>query len=536
MYMIQGRFSVRSISKYCHVAKSTVQDYKKRGPPSSRKFFGKSTADSYPASWPEERNLFIQKIEELLQHDTQFSDQKHKDERKIQYLEQEINQKDKSLETKNKKIEEDEEKIRQKDTQLNNIEQAWQKGEEKLNDIFVAQDREIKKWKDKYNEAVKLLDEKQTQPPESPHDVPIITESAPADKETDDSSIKIDNYLLATVGITVVQLIALYLNNSWKKPVALMPKRTPRRFMQQVTPSFDVGFGEGAGQIVPIPLVKEINTSGSPYTGTYDQNDTEYATNESPTFPTPQNTTIRSNSQDIKHGATLGTQTSGDPYTGASYFTSGDNNSSGYTVFTRQQNNAMQPDINNEVIIETNTLETQGAKVYYSSHAEITGSQFNITTLYQPCFYQAAWNYNPLPSKSYISDPWYIQLMEQLKKLEGHAFERYLKRFIEYLGYPVELTKQSYDMGADLIITLPYGQKVVIQAKRHKAHIGPEAVQAAYAAIKIYNANHAIVVTTSQLTTHASTIAEKLGVEYWDCDKLMQILHDHHYYHSPEWE
>lgn len=115
---------------------------------------------------------------------------------------------------------------------------------------------------------------------------------------------------------------------------------------------------------------------------------------------------------------------------------------------------------------------------------------------------------------SVISDP---------EKLTGYEFEKFLKRLFELMGYKVELTKQSQDQGADLIIE-KFGERTAVQAKRHKSKVGNRAVQEVAASMKYYNAHKGMVVITGQFTKQAVTLAASNGIKLIFGNELKELI------------
>ena len=96
----------------------------------------------------------------------------------------------------------------------------------------------------------------------------------------------------------------------------------------------------------------------------------------------------------------------------------------------------------------------------------------------------------------------------------GIEFE---KKLIEEISevYPnarIEPTPKTGDQGADVIILID-GVKIVIQAKKYTGVVGNAAVQEVFAAKEYYEADYAMVVTSSRYTQSATTLAGKIGVE-----------------------
>ena len=95
----------------------------------------------------------------------------------------------------------------------------------------------------------------------------------------------------------------------------------------------------------------------------------------------------------------------------------------------------------------------------------------------------------------------------------GVEFEQRLKAVVlkTFAGAEIQTTPMSGDHGADLLIRL--GSVVVaLQAKRYIGVVGNAAVQEIFAAKQFYDADFAMVVTTSRYTQPAQVLAAKLEV------------------------
>jgi len=110
--------------------------------------------------------------------------------------------------------------------------------------------------------------------------------------------------------------------------------------------------------------------------------------------------------------------------------------------------------------------------------------------------------------------------------MSGRQFERFLGWFFEKQGYHVTSTKKSHDKGADLVLRKS-GECLVVQAKRRKNTIGVQAIQETFTAAAFYQANRALVITSSRFSRPALELANKLGVECWDWERLLQELRNH---------
>ena len=96
----------------------------------------------------------------------------------------------------------------------------------------------------------------------------------------------------------------------------------------------------------------------------------------------------------------------------------------------------------------------------------------------------------------------------------GQLFETYVAVLIGQLGYEVELTAQSHDRGADLIVRVPGrpSPTYCLQCKASAEPVGLSAIQEVYTARALFGADEAVIVTTAGLTTEAGSAAAELRV------------------------
>ncbi|MBU3574163.1 restriction endonuclease [Priestia aryabhattai] len=114
--------------------------------------------------------------------------------------------------------------------------------------------------------------------------------------------------------------------------------------------------------------------------------------------------------------------------------------------------------------------------------------------------------------------------MPYIDKMDGRQFEIYLQILFRHLGYHPEVTKQSGDFGADLI--MEKDEKIVVQAKRYgyKNRVSLSAVQEVYGAKAYYRANQAWVVTNSYYTKQAKELAAACHVKLIDREDLQALI------------
>ena len=109
--------------------------------------------------------------------------------------------------------------------------------------------------------------------------------------------------------------------------------------------------------------------------------------------------------------------------------------------------------------------------------------------------------------------------------MTGEEFEKWLKVRFEELGYKVELTPVTGDMGADLILHSPKGLKIAVQAKKTtKRDIGPKSIGEVLRGIRAYECDKGMVVTNGSFTKSAKREARACNVELWDRDKLLDKI------------
>ncbi|WP_066314558.1 restriction endonuclease [Bacillus sp. FJAT-29814] len=113
---------------------------------------------------------------------------------------------------------------------------------------------------------------------------------------------------------------------------------------------------------------------------------------------------------------------------------------------------------------------------------------------------------------------------EEIDKMTGIQFEEFVENLLKKSGYTnVETTKASGDEGVD-IIAYRNGKKIAIQCKRYKAKISNSAVQQVYSGKSFYDCHEAYVITNSQFTENAVTLARKLKVKLIDRERLFDMV------------
>ena len=109
--------------------------------------------------------------------------------------------------------------------------------------------------------------------------------------------------------------------------------------------------------------------------------------------------------------------------------------------------------------------------------------------------------------------------MEDIDRMTGKQFEKYMESRFDAMGFTVERIGQQFDYGADLLLH-KNGKITAVQVKRYKKAVGPEAIQQVVAAKAYYNASFAAVVTNSTYTKAARELAAVNNIVLWDRKQL----------------
>lgn len=113
--------------------------------------------------------------------------------------------------------------------------------------------------------------------------------------------------------------------------------------------------------------------------------------------------------------------------------------------------------------------------------------------------------------------------IDEIDRMDGRTFERYLRAVFARKGFVVELTRYVGDYGADLVLRNG-SAKTVVQAKRAKGSVGVKGIQEAAAAKGYYGCNDAMVVTNSHFTRQARELAACNGIRLWGREELIREL------------
>lgn len=113
--------------------------------------------------------------------------------------------------------------------------------------------------------------------------------------------------------------------------------------------------------------------------------------------------------------------------------------------------------------------------------------------------------------------------IEDIDKMDGEEFEKFLEAVFIKMGYIVERTPYSKDYGADLIV-YKNKNKTAIQAKRYSNNVGVLAIQEITAARGHYRCQKGMVITNSYFTKQARELARTNGIILWDREALIKEI------------
>jgi len=113
---------------------------------------------------------------------------------------------------------------------------------------------------------------------------------------------------------------------------------------------------------------------------------------------------------------------------------------------------------------------------------------------------------------------------QKFVSLTGSDFEKLIYRLFQAMGYSVECVGKSGDQGGDLIANKD-GERTLIQAKCYRDwSTGNAAVQQVVGAMKLYDCQKAMVVTTSYFTSEAIALAKANNTELVSKARLQELL------------
>ncbi len=110
-----------------------------------------------------------------------------------------------------------------------------------------------------------------------------------------------------------------------------------------------------------------------------------------------------------------------------------------------------------------------------------------------------------------------------IDKMSGPEFENRLVVLYKNLGYQVEHTGKSGDLGVDLII-IKDGRRTAIQAKCWQGNVNERAVQEVFTGKTVHHCDHALIFTNSNFTSFARKVAYDTNVQLCGRNYLIKLL------------
>jgi restriction system protein len=98
--------------------------------------------------------------------------------------------------------------------------------------------------------------------------------------------------------------------------------------------------------------------------------------------------------------------------------------------------------------------------------------------------------------------------------ISGEDYEKYVGQKIESCGWKVSYTPRTGDQGVDLVASNSENFRIAIQCKFYKNPVGNKAVQEIDSGARHYEANMALLITSSALTKSAIQLATSNNVFY----------------------
>lgn len=113
--------------------------------------------------------------------------------------------------------------------------------------------------------------------------------------------------------------------------------------------------------------------------------------------------------------------------------------------------------------------------------------------------------------------------IEQIDKMSGLDFEKYIRLLLIDKGYSKVRLTGYYDLGIDVIAEKD-NEVWGIQVKRYSKSVGLDAVRQVTAALQHYKCTRAMVITNSDFTRNAWTIANSMNCVLVDRPALIDLI------------
>ncbi len=113
---------------------------------------------------------------------------------------------------------------------------------------------------------------------------------------------------------------------------------------------------------------------------------------------------------------------------------------------------------------------------------------------------------------------------DSVGQMSGYDFEQFCSEMLRKNGFTdVDVTPKSGDQGVD-ILAVKDGVKYAIQCKYYSSSVGNSSVQEVHAGKNYYNCHVGVVMTNSEFTPGAISLAAATGVLLWDGSKINEMM------------
>ena len=110
------------------------------------------------------------------------------------------------------------------------------------------------------------------------------------------------------------------------------------------------------------------------------------------------------------------------------------------------------------------------------------------------------------------------------ENLSPYEFEEWISNLFRLCGFDSKTTKKSHDFGADILLSKD-GVNYVCQCKHLSNSVGLSSVQEIYSAKKYYDADKAMVISSSyNFTKSAIELANKLDVQLFSRNDIVNMI------------
>lgn len=111
----------------------------------------------------------------------------------------------------------------------------------------------------------------------------------------------------------------------------------------------------------------------------------------------------------------------------------------------------------------------------------------------------------------------------RIKEMTPAEFEIFIERLLANQGYEIDHISQGDDIGIDIIASDNL-DRIAIQIKKYlNRKINLDIIYHSFGAAAFHDCSRSVIVTLHDLTENAKRAAEKLNVEIWGKDKIIEM-------------